>query len=278
MARARLIKPAFFGDVTLSEVSRDARLLYTGLWQLMDRRGLMEYHPKLVKRDLFPYDDDVTATVVEEWVIELARINRLRVVRFDGKRYLHCPYLPKHQHFHREEKPNALIPAEVETAPEELFPAKPRPAPCGPGANPVPAQCEPEANPALICNRISETNTEAEADPNARARDTDLGPDHRLADLPLRGFLDDVPLGAQRTWIDSCGLELVRRELPTCVGKWYLDPKRRTPYMQAMKGGKPTYVFNWMKIAKDDAGKPRGSPRYGPDVPSVEEFAKGGSS
>lgn len=152
MARARLIKPAFFGDVTLSEVSRDARLLYTGLWQLMDRRGLMEYHPKLVKRDLFPYDDDVGAPIIEGWVAELARIGRLRVVRFEGKRYLHCPHLPKHQSFHHREEPNALIPGAVALAPDEAR----ADVPGQPQASPGPDSVEPSAS-------RTEADTEAEA-------------------------------------------------------------------------------------------------------------------
>ena len=113
MARGRVIKPSFFGDVTLSEVCRDARMLYVGLWGHMDRRGVMEYHPKLVKKDVFPYDEDVGVKQIADWVNALVGIKRLYVIEHAGKQYLFGPYLKRHQHFNVKEKPNHLIPKEV---------------------------------------------------------------------------------------------------------------------------------------------------------------------
>jgi hypothetical protein len=164
-----MIKPEFFGDVVLSEVSRDARLLYAGLWQLMDRRGLMEYHPKVVKRDVFPHDEDIGAADVEAWLWSLVRIGRVRVLDFDGKRYLHCPHLPKHQHFHQNEKPNALLSDDIATKGVEVRPPPvPKPPQDGPfrptshRRSTVPAPEQHGANPA-------DTDTEADADSEAEA-------------------------------------------------------------------------------------------------------------
>ena len=56
MARARIIKPSFFKNEELSECSYEARLLFIGLWTLADREGYVEYRPKRIKAELFPYD------------------------------------------------------------------------------------------------------------------------------------------------------------------------------------------------------------------------------
>ncbi len=158
MARCRIVKPEFFGDVVLSEVGIGARLLYIGLWQHMDRRGLMEYHPKLVKRDIFAYDDAITSAVIEDWVNSLVRVGRLHRIEHQGKTYLSCPTLPKHQHFHHAEKPNHLIPDLGK--PE----ANPRPVPPIhnqlPEASPGQAPDKPEASPT---DTDTDTDTDTEA-------------------------------------------------------------------------------------------------------------------
>lgn len=59
MARIRQIKPEFYLDDELALCSRDARLLFPGLWMLADRAGRLENRPAKIKAQVFPYDNDV---------------------------------------------------------------------------------------------------------------------------------------------------------------------------------------------------------------------------
>lgn len=113
MGRIRYIKPAFHEDIRLAEVSRDVRLLYIGLWNFMDRDGVIEDEPRLIKRNVFPYDDDMTSGVVVELINDLCRIGRLVRVEWNGGSFLWCPTFAEHQKFHPNEKPIYLIPKET---------------------------------------------------------------------------------------------------------------------------------------------------------------------
>jgi hypothetical protein len=55
--RIRTVKPGFWKNEALAELSMSARLLFIGLWSYADREGRMEDRPKRIKAEVFPYDD-----------------------------------------------------------------------------------------------------------------------------------------------------------------------------------------------------------------------------
>lgn len=112
MARTRYIKPEFFLDVTLSELPVATRYLYAGLWPHMDRNGVCEASPKLIKAWVFPYDDDHSSATVLQQLQHLCTLERLQVADFDGKRYIRCRKFSHHQWFHKDERPILKIPEE----------------------------------------------------------------------------------------------------------------------------------------------------------------------
>ena len=57
MPRARNIKPSFFVNDDLAEISPLGRLLFIGLWTIADREGRLEDKPKKIKVQVLPYDD-----------------------------------------------------------------------------------------------------------------------------------------------------------------------------------------------------------------------------
>lgn len=66
MARARNIKPGFFANEYLAELSPHARLLFIGLWTEADREGRLEWRPKKIRAAIFPYEDvDIYALMDE---------------------------------------------------------------------------------------------------------------------------------------------------------------------------------------------------------------------
>jgi hypothetical protein len=101
MARARVIKPEFWEDPKVGRLSREARLLYIGLWNLADDVGNVQVEPAFLRARLFAYDDDVTVAHVDRWVAELVEEGRLRPYRARGERYAAIPTFVKHQRIAR---------------------------------------------------------------------------------------------------------------------------------------------------------------------------------
>lgn len=97
MARIRSVKPEFWASEDLAECSRDARLLYVGLWNLSDEHARLRGGARYIKGQLFPYDDDLTADAVEALIDELAAKGKVVRYTVDGGRYLFLPSLAKHQ-------------------------------------------------------------------------------------------------------------------------------------------------------------------------------------
>lgn len=113
MPRARTIKYGFFRNELLAEVSVAARLLFIGLWTLVDRAGRALDNPKRIKMQLMPCD----AVDCNDLLIELAE--RGFVIRYevDSQRYLQVVNFERHQNPHPNEE-DSEIPAPPGYAPE----------------------------------------------------------------------------------------------------------------------------------------------------------------
>jgi len=108
MARIRQIKPSFWADEELADLSRDARMLYVGLWNLSDDFGVFEWRPRNIKREIFPYDNDITPQTIGELLLCLKE----HVFHFesDGRHYGYIPTLKKHQQIQHPSKYRFAIP------------------------------------------------------------------------------------------------------------------------------------------------------------------------
>lgn len=93
MSRIRTIKPEFFLNDELAELSPLTRLLFIGLWTLADCKGRMEDRPKRIRAQLHPFDDGDTDAMLQS-LHEGRFINRYEV---NGKRYLEITTFTKHQ-------------------------------------------------------------------------------------------------------------------------------------------------------------------------------------
>jgi hypothetical protein len=98
MARIRSIKPEYWADQDLAEqVSRDARLLYIGLWNLADEHSRLRGDPRFIKGQVFPYDDDLGPAEVEALLDELAAAEKVVRFRAASGTYVFLPNLAEHQ-------------------------------------------------------------------------------------------------------------------------------------------------------------------------------------
>lgn len=106
MPRARNIKPAFFENELLGEMSCETRLLFIGLWTLADREGRLENRPRRIAKQLFPYDD----FEIEPLMDNLASKGFLLRYNVDAKEYFQIVNFAVHQKPHYKEK-ESNIPA-----------------------------------------------------------------------------------------------------------------------------------------------------------------------
>lgn len=72
MARIRTIKPEFWTSEQIMECSRDARLLFIGIWNFADDDGRFAVSLKRLKAQILPSDDDATSANIRRWLDELS--------------------------------------------------------------------------------------------------------------------------------------------------------------------------------------------------------------
>lgn len=95
MARIRSVKPEFWTDGTMVELSIPARLFYIGTWNFaLCDRGHLPDDPRGLKLKILPADD-VDAVVLLNELLAAGRI--VRRYSSDGRSYLFIPRLGEHQ-------------------------------------------------------------------------------------------------------------------------------------------------------------------------------------
>lgn len=121
MPRQRTLKPGFFRNEELGALSPWHRLCYEGLWCHADRDGRLEYRPKRLKAEIFPYDDGfpvvddetgaVTRLTFPTLIADLVASRILLRYEVDGLTYLAVPPVAwaKHQR-PRDDEPRSVLP------------------------------------------------------------------------------------------------------------------------------------------------------------------------
>jgi len=174
MARARNIKPGFFRNADLAELSVEARLLFIGLWTIADREGRLDDRPKQIKMEIYPADSFDVSALLEE----LADTDMLDRYEVGGKKYIQIVNFTKHQNPHKDERASAIPPPPGGTAGSATDDADGEhgastvQAPCEHGACTVQTRLIPDSL-LLIPERgilNPETNTAPAAIPEVQAR------------------------------------------------------------------------------------------------------------
>lgn len=96
MARIRTLKPTIWDSEQLAEVSVNARLLFVGLITQADDEGRLKGSAKLIKSQVFPYDD-FTSGDIAEWLQELSGEGLIHWFEVNGKQFVELPTWRKHQ-------------------------------------------------------------------------------------------------------------------------------------------------------------------------------------
>lgn len=99
--RSRIIKPQFFQNEKLADLSADHRLLFVGLWCMADREGRLEDRPRKIQAMLSPYlglpisqmlDDLGDAGFIRRY--EVGKIKIVEILRFKIHQRPHSRELP----------------------------------------------------------------------------------------------------------------------------------------------------------------------------------------
>ena len=112
MARIRTIKPKFWDDSKIGKLSRDARLLYIGLWTFSDDIGVVVGDSVWLKSKVFPYDQ-IQVQQFEKWIMELVRNGFICLLSYKGERFIYLPNFTRHQVINRPNVAELNIPNDL---------------------------------------------------------------------------------------------------------------------------------------------------------------------
>ena len=96
MARIRTLKPSFWADEAVADLSRDARLLLIGLISFADDEGRFLASTTAISGYVFPHDD-LPATRVRKWLDEIEDSGVIRLYSVNRREYGAFPKWRSHQ-------------------------------------------------------------------------------------------------------------------------------------------------------------------------------------
>jgi len=161
--RSRVTRDAFWTDSRLGRASRDARLIFLGLWGLMDTAGRLEDDPLRIRVQLCPYDTDLDAHSLLDELQSVGVINRYEV---DGARYIAIPETTRWTYFYDKEK-LSTIPARSGHGPSTCQASEGQ----APSVEPEP-EPESESRPARNKNRGVVPDVQVPPDPDTDELDS----------------------------------------------------------------------------------------------------------
>jgi hypothetical protein len=271
MARSRILKPEFWSDEKLAQVSREARLTFAGLWTCSDDYGVTKGHPAWLKAQIFPYDTDLTLTQFQQWLSDLELIGVIDPFAADGESFFYIRNFSEHQKVDR--------------------PSKMRNPPCPRHILARPSRVSRDAlamdSRECIDETETETETETEIQTTTAAAEVDQPPlkegaQEDMADLPVPDAGRRQPKPAARV-SSPAGQKIVFdyeagrfQQVPSILVKQWqqaypaVDVLSELRRMETWASANPVnrksnwqrFIVNWLTRAQDRAG--RGGPRGGP--------------
>ncbi|MCK5016248.1 MAG: conserved phage C-terminal domain-containing protein [Candidatus Peribacteraceae bacterium] len=103
--RKRFISIGAYQNKTLDELGDTCFRLFTGLWCLADREGLLEDNPDLIRAMLFPYRPSLK---IDHWLQELHKSSLIYRYELDRDNYLLIPNFKRYQTIHPHEASSVI--------------------------------------------------------------------------------------------------------------------------------------------------------------------------
>lgn len=111
MARIRTIKPKFWDDAKIGKISRDARLLYIGMWTFCDDAGTIIADPIWLKSKIFPYDQ-IQLQQFNRFCNELLINGFISLFSYKEEKFYYLPNFSRHQVINRPNFEELNVPKE----------------------------------------------------------------------------------------------------------------------------------------------------------------------
>lgn len=247
MARSRTLKPEFWTDDVIVELSFAARLWYQGFWNFaLCDQGHIDASPKSLKMKIFPADDVDPVALTEE-LIAHGRVVRKETP--DGRAYLHVGTLVKHTKM--ETRWTTRCPY---CALEGLTkPAAAPPSPADP-AEPRAGFGEPAETPASTSEPAEPPSVKGK-EGKGRERKGKEGEDQGAPRKRGTRIPDDFAVTVEMvTWAKTNAPNVDgKRETEKFINYW-----RAKTGAQATKLDWPATWRNWLMTAQEDAERHRG--------------------
>lgn len=111
MARIRTVKPEHWNDKHLPSITLQAHLLWIGIWNFSDDKGVIENDPFFIKSQIFPRRKDIRLEQVEQWLDQLVQARFLVPFTYNNVGYLVSRTFLAHQ---KIDKPKpSKVPQEI---------------------------------------------------------------------------------------------------------------------------------------------------------------------
>ena len=112
MARNRMIKPQFRDDSKIAKISRDARLLYIGMWNFCDDLGVIRADMVWLKSKIFPFDQ-MQIQQFEKICQEILRNGFISLFSYRDEEFYYLPKFSLHQKINKPNFEDVNVPKEL---------------------------------------------------------------------------------------------------------------------------------------------------------------------
>jgi hypothetical protein len=114
MARIRYLKPDFFKDEDLATLPMIDRMTFAGLWCHADREGRLEYRPRYLKAEIWPYDDVDMEAILKHLaapgILDRPEKYFITIYEIASRQYIQIVEFLKHQKPHHTERVSTIPP------------------------------------------------------------------------------------------------------------------------------------------------------------------------
>lgn len=112
MPRQRMIKPKFWEDKKIGKLRPESRLMYIGMWNFADDKGVLSNDPVLIKARIFPYDKDMNVARIAKMLQEMEEMKLFKVIEWNGDSYIYIHNFLKHQKINKPNLDELNIPVD----------------------------------------------------------------------------------------------------------------------------------------------------------------------
>lgn len=107
-----MIKPKFWDDAKIGRISRDARLLYIGMWNFCDDLGVIRADSVWIKSKIFPFDQ-MQIQQFDKICQEILRNGFISLFSYRDEKFYYLPKFSLHQTINKPNYEEVNVPKEI---------------------------------------------------------------------------------------------------------------------------------------------------------------------